>query len=79
MIKKSEELTTKIHQNIPHVLQSRSQQLLVDIREKYDKIAFNPLTIKEYIDFLKNTVKVTAYFEETQPLINDNSMLLTLS
>jgi hypothetical protein len=37
------------------------------------------MTIKDYIDFLKNAVKVTLFFDETQPLINDNSMLLTLS
>lgn len=78
-MKKCDDLTARIHQNIPNVLHNRSQQLLSDIKENYDKIAFNPLTIKEYIDFLKNTIKVTTYFEETQPLINDNSMLLTLS
>ena len=78
-MKKCDDLTAKIHQNIPNILYSRSQQLLNDIKENYDKIAFNPLTIKEYIDFLKNTIIVTTYFEETQPLINDNSMLLTLS
>ena len=37
------------------------------------------MTIKDYIEFLKNTVKVTSFCDETQPLINDNSMLLTLS
>ena len=50
-----------------------------DIKLNYDLIALNPLTIKEYIAFLKSVAKVIAYFEETQPLINDNSMLLTLS
>ncbi len=37
------------------------------------------MTIKDYIEFLKNTVKVTTFCDETQPLISDNSMLLTLS
>ena len=70
---------SRIHHNIPNILQSRSEKLLSDIKENYEKIAYNPMTIKDYIEFLKNTVKVTTFCDETQPLINDNSMLLTLS
>ena len=39
----------------------------------------NPLTIKEYIEFLKNTHRVTEFFDSAQPIIGDNSDLLTLS
>jgi hypothetical protein len=45
----------------------------------YDLIGMNPLTVKEYIDFLKNVVSVNKFSESTSPLIADNSYLLTLS
>jgi dynein heavy chain, axonemal len=77
--KTSEGLNIRIHSNIPSILQSRAEQLLRDIRDNYDLIAFNPLTIQEYIAFLKDTLMVTEYFENTQPLISDNSELLILS
>ena len=50
-----------------------------EIKENYSLISMNPLTIKEYIDFLKDTQKVTQFFDSAQPLIGDNSDLLTLS
>ena len=45
----------------------------------YDLVGTNPHTIKDYITFLKNISIVNSFFEETQPLIQDNSQLLTLS
>lgn len=57
----------------------RSQHLLEEIKHNYDMIGLNPMTIKDYIDFLKNTIEVNKFAESTSPLINDNSYLLTLS
>jgi hypothetical protein len=37
------------------------------------------MTIKEYIDFLKNTIEVNKFADSTSPMISDNSYLLTLS
>ena len=57
----------------------RSQKMQADIKTNYNLISMNPLTIKEYIQFLKDTAKVTQFFENAQPVIADNSDLLTLS
>ena len=62
VIKKSEELTHRIHQNIPRVLEGRSTKLLKEIRENYDLVGTNPRTIKDYITFLKNTTVVNTFF-----------------
>ncbi len=64
---------------IPEILMNRSQTLLDDIRINYDLIGMNPLTIKDYIEFLRHTVAVNRFAESTSPLIGDNSYLLTLS
>ena len=37
----------------------RSQKMQADIKTNYNLISMNPLTIKEYIQFLKDTAKVT--------------------
>ena len=75
----AEQLTLKIHATIPNILLKRSQKLFDDIKMNYDLIGMNPLTVKEYIDFLKNVVSVNKFSESTSPLIADNSYLLTLS
>jgi hypothetical protein len=64
---------------IPDILLNRSQTLLDDIRKNYDLIGMNPMTIKDYIDFLRNTIEVNKFSESTSPLIADNSYLLTLA
>jgi hypothetical protein len=48
-----------VHNSVPSILNARSEELLAEIKQKYELIAYNPLTIKEYIDFIKNTAKVT--------------------
>ena len=75
----SDILNAKIYSSIPGILQARSEQLLQDIKANYELIVFNPLSLKEYIAFLKDTVKVGIYFENTQTTITDNSDLLVLS
>lgn len=77
--KYNQNLIERVHNSIPNILLKRSEQLLADIETNYELIAHNPITIQDYIKFLKNTNTVSAYFENTQPLITDNSMLLTLS
>lgn len=42
-------------------------------------IGVNPMSVKDYIDFLKNTIQVNKFAQTTAPLIADNSYLLTLS
>lgn len=61
------------------MLQARAQQLLTEIKEQYELVAYNPMTIKDYITFLRNCQQVTIYCDNAGPLIADNSALLTLA
>ena len=74
-----EVLNGKFHQLIPELILQRANQILAEVKENYQKIANTPLTIKDYIAFLKSVSEVNAFADEISPRIMDNSDLLSLT
>lgn len=72
-------LNAKFHQLIPELILQRANTILAEVKQNYQKIANTPMSIKDYIDFLKNVSEVNAFADEISPRIMDNSDLLSLT
>lgn len=76
--KRCDAIIARLHQLIPDLILRRAQQMLHEIKSNYDRIVLTPFSVKEYLEFLRNSFEVGLFAESISSRLTDNSELLQM-